>query len=186
MIFLNFLISFLSLILLLVILHYISDYNSWEFSSCEQLRQINHLGEGLKVRNQSRFLPREKLAYKKRFSKEWYHPIIEDKEYPQEHIFFHKHTNLFNKLDINIKLPLYKYTEKPILFKYQRRAQVILSKKDYKLISKDFNELYKFTQQPRKKLRDFTGINFIDLFFLSDYWSQTLPPCRGIKSCAIW
>jgi len=187
MIFFKLIYTFLCLILLLLLLYYILDRYSWEayLRSCEQLRQVNHYGEELKEPNEFYIKEIKKLAHKKRYYEKWYHPIIEDAEYSAEHIFFHKNTRLFNKKDINLMLKSCKYFENPILFKSERQAQIILSKKDYKLIDQNFQETYKLVKNS-KSLQSFSNIRFIDPYFLTDTWSQVLPPCRGIKSCALW
>lgn len=187
MIFLKLIYTFSCFILLLIFLYYILDRYSWEayLRSCEQLRPINHYGEELKEPNEFYIMKIKKLAHKKRYYEKWYHPIIEDAEYSAEHIFFHKNTFLFNEKKIQITSKSRKYFENPILFKSVRQAQVILSKKDYKLVDNNFQEKYHLMEN-YGSLNSFSHIRFIDPYFLTDAWSQVLPPCRGVKSCAIW
>jgi hypothetical protein len=184
MMFLNLIFVCLCLIILLILLYHILDRYSWEeyLNSCEQLRQVNYYGEQLKEPNEFYIIKIKKLGHKKRYYEKWYHPIIEDVEYSAEHIFFHKNSRLFNKKDLNLMLKQRKYFENPILFKSERQAQIILSKKDYKLMDQRF--LNKSEQNIC--LHPFSNIRFIDPYFLTDEWSQVFPPCRGVKSCALW
>lgn len=193
MFFLKVIFSIIFLILLLNIFAQVSDRYSCNvyIASHEQLRYINNSGQGLKQQNECNLPVKETFFFKLRFHdyndnyKGWVHPLIGD---PADGpLFTYKRESLFNKQNLNLKLTRRKYFEVPILFRDERHAQLILSKKDYKLINQRFNECSTLKFIKNTEIETPIRVDrYIEKEFLTDEWNEIFSPCRGIRSCTLW